>query len=165
MRCAAGHDRSSSAFADSAFPLGAHLVTRRFGYTHHGIYVGGGKVVHYAGLSRVTNRGPVEEVSLTAFAAGRCVSIKDESSARYSPETIAVRARSRLGENRYAMVTNNCEHFCAWCLHGQSRSEQIERILALPRAFAAALMRARRPTRRKASTQHNRGTEDVLASA
>jgi len=165
MRCAADHDGSSSAFADSALPLGAHLVTRRFGYTHHGIHVGAGRVVHYAGLSRVPNRGPVEEVSLAAFAAGRCVSIRHESSARYSPETIAVRARSRLGENRYAMVTNNCEHFCAWCLHGESRSEQIERIFALPRAFAAALVRARRLAQRKPSTGRNPGTEDVLASA
>jgi hypothetical protein len=165
MRRAAGHDGSPRAFASAAFPLGAHLVTRRFGYTHHGIYVGAGWVVHYAGLSRITNRGPVEEVSLDAFAAGRSVSIRDESSARYSAETIAVRARSRLGENRYAMVTNNCEHFCAWCLHGESRSEQVERIFALPRAFVATIVRARRLMRRKPAASGAACTEDVLASA
>ncbi|MBV9702983.1 MAG: lecithin retinol acyltransferase family protein, partial [Methylobacteriaceae bacterium] len=27
-------------------PLGAHLITPRFTYQHHGIYVGGGLVVH-----------------------------------------------------------------------------------------------------------------------
>ena len=32
-------------------PLGAHLVSPRWGYTHHGIYTGGGRVIHYAGLS------------------------------------------------------------------------------------------------------------------
>jgi len=165
MRCAARHDASPCAHADEAFPLGAHLVTRRFGYTHHGIYVGAGRVVHYAGLSRVTNRRPVEEVSLEVFAAGRSVSIRDESSAHYSAETIAVRARSRLGENRYAMVTNNCEHFCAWCLHGESRSEQIERIFALPRAFTAAIVYARRLMRRKPAAGGGACTEDVLASA
>jgi hypothetical protein len=63
------------------------------------------------------------------------------------------------------MVTNNCEHFCAWCLHGESRSEQIERIFALPRAVAAALLRARRLTRRGPSTERNPGAEDALASA
>jgi hypothetical protein len=156
MRCAADHDGPSSAVADPAFPLGAHLVTRRFGYTHHGIHVGAGRVVHYAGLSRAVNRGPVEEVSLTEFAAGRTVFINDVSGAHYPPGTIAGRARSRLGENRYAMLTNNCEHFCAWCLHGESRSQQIDRIFALPRALGAALMRAWRLTRRKSS---------VLASA
>ena len=41
-------------------PMGAHLVTPRRRYCHHGIYVGDGKVVHYAGLSRSLRRGPVE---------------------------------------------------------------------------------------------------------
>jgi hypothetical protein len=27
-------------------PVGAHLLAPRRGYTHHGIHVGGGKVVH-----------------------------------------------------------------------------------------------------------------------
>jgi Lecithin retinol acyltransferase len=30
--------------------LGSHLVTPRFGFAHHGIYVGGGKVVHYGAI-------------------------------------------------------------------------------------------------------------------
>src|SRR5258707_11780449 len=55
-------------------PMGAHIVTERRGYTHHGIYVGAGKVVHYAGLSRGLRRGPVEEISLSRFAAGHRVS-------------------------------------------------------------------------------------------
>src|ERR1700746_783770 len=36
--------------ADQEPLLGSHIVTPRFGYLHHGIYVGGGKIVHYAGL-------------------------------------------------------------------------------------------------------------------
>jgi hypothetical protein len=31
-------------------PVGSWLLARRRGYTHHGIYVGGGRVAHYAGL-------------------------------------------------------------------------------------------------------------------
>jgi hypothetical protein len=50
-------------------PLGAHLTTSRRGYTHHGMYVGDGRVVHYSGLSGFWQCGPVEEVSLTRFAA------------------------------------------------------------------------------------------------
>jgi hypothetical protein len=56
--------------AGSEPPIGAHIVTRRQGYTHHGIYAGVGRVVHYAGLSRGLRRGPVEETSLSRFAAG-----------------------------------------------------------------------------------------------
>jgi len=122
--------------------IGAHLIVTRLGYTHHGIYVGAGKVVHYSGLARVMSRGPVAEVPLVEFADGRSVTIKVEPAARYSPNVIAERARSRLGEDRYHLVTNNCEHFCAWCVTGESRSEQVERALALPRVFSRALVTA-----------------------
>src|SRR5882762_7929917 len=50
--------------------LGAHLVTPRGAYSHHGIYVGKGKVVHYAGLARSLHRGPVEEVTMHAPPRG-----------------------------------------------------------------------------------------------
>jgi len=128
----------------SDFPLGAHLVTRRFGYTHHGIYVGGGRVVHYAGLSHVTRRGPVEEVSLEDFARRRRVLVRLEPCARYGAETIAARARSRLGEDRYGVIRNNCEHFCSWCVHDESRSAQVERVLSLLRPVTTVLAHARR---------------------
>jgi hypothetical protein len=123
-------------------PLGAHLVTPRLGYAHHGIYVGGNKVVHYAGLSSVLLlRGPVEEVSLEEFADGREVSIKTRPVPRFAPPEVVARARSRLGEDRYRLTTNNCEHFCEWCLSGESRSEQVERIVSRVRAAVVAASR------------------------
>jgi hypothetical protein len=124
---------------------GAHLVTPRFGYEHHGIYVGNGRVVHYAGLSRaLLLRGPVQEVSLEEFADGRAVSIKSRPLPRFAPAEIVARARSRLGENRYRLTSNNCEHFCEWCLSGESRSEQVERVLgSIREALASAARRAR----------------------
>lgn len=39
---------------------------------------------------------------------------------------IVLRARSRLGECRYDLLSNNCEHFPNWCLRGESRSHQVE---------------------------------------
>lgn len=123
-------------------PLGAHLVTSRRSYSHHGIHVGAGRVVHYAGFSSGLHRGPVEEVPLAEFADGRPVHIKCAANARYSGAEVAARARSRLGEDRYRLTTNNCEHFCEWCVHGESRSEQVDSIFSSPRrtlAFALAL--------------------------
>lgn len=58
------------ASAESLEP-GTDLVSPRLGYTHHGIYVGHGKVVQYGGLVWGLRRGPVEEVSLEEFANGR----------------------------------------------------------------------------------------------
>jgi hypothetical protein len=123
-------------------PLGAHLATSRRGYHHHGVYVGGGRVVHYSGLSGFWQCGPVEEVSLSRFVSGRPVRIVDHIEARYSPEEIVRRARSRLGESDYRLLTNNCEHFCNWCLSGVSRSDQVERRLQLPLRILGALFHA-----------------------
>lgn len=114
------------------FAPGTHLVTLRRGYAHHGIYAGDGRVVHYGGLSRSLRRGPVEEVSLERFAAGRSVLIKPAAGARHSGADVVARARSRLGEDRYRIASNNCEHFCEWCIYGEPRSEQVESLIATP---------------------------------
>lgn len=118
--------------ADVEPPIGAQVVTQRPGYRHHGIYAGDGLVVHYAGWSRSLHRGPVQQVSLTQFTGGRETWFLLQCNTRYSGEDVVERARSRLGEDQYRLATNNCEHFCAWCLSGESRSEQIERWLGWP---------------------------------
>jgi hypothetical protein len=122
--------------------LGAHLITSRRGYHHHGLYIGHGRVVHYSGLSGFWQCGPVEEVSLSRFVNGRPVRIIDHFDSRYTPEEIVRRARSRLGEDDYRLLTNNCEHFCNWCVCGVSRSAQVERRLQLPLQVLCALFQA-----------------------
>lgn len=117
---------------DADLPLGAHLVTERRGYAHHGIYIGEGKVVHYAGFAGSLHRGPVEETTVEAFAAGRMVTVKANPCARHVGLEAVARARSRLGEDNYRLLTNNCEHFCTWCLFGEGRSEQVEACLHHP---------------------------------
>jgi len=130
---------SPPAAACEPFAIGAHLVTPRRGYTHHGIYVGGDRVVHYAGWSRAAlTRRPVEEVSLASCAGGRAVMQRFDSPVRFAPAEVVARARSRLGEDRYRMASNNCEHFCHWCLSGENRSAQVERLLGWMSAVAAA---------------------------
>ena len=121
-------------------PVGAHLVTPRRGYTHHGIYVGDGSVIHYAGLSRSIRRGPVEEVSLSRFANGEPAHIECRSAQPLDEKDIVLRARSRLGENRYRLLTNNCEHFSEWSRYGASRSAQVERWLGYPTSIAHRLV-------------------------
>jgi hypothetical protein len=52
---------------------------------------------------------------------------------------VVERVRSRLGERRYRVLTNNCEHFCAWALRDDRRSRQVERIRATPRVLKRAI--------------------------
>jgi len=98
-------------------PLAAHLVSPRWLYTHHGIYVGHGRVIHYAGFSSGFHRAPVEEVSLEEFAKGCIVCVRTAPRA-FDPSEVVSRARTRLGENDYRLLTNNCLHFCSWCRGG-----------------------------------------------
>ena len=43
-------------------------------------------------------------------------------------DTVVCRAKSRLGEKKYHLLRNNCEHFALWCKTGISSSEQVENI-------------------------------------
>jgi len=118
-------------------PLGAHLVTPRIGFVHHGIYVGDGKVMHCGAVSCFLPRGPVEEVSLRDFSRGRAVAVRGRESPRFDAQEIVSRARSRLGEDDYRILTNNCEHFCEWCVRGEHRSYQVERLMRRMRLLRA----------------------------
>ena len=113
--------------------LGAHVVTPRFGFSHHGIYVGNGNVVHYGALIYDIVRKPVEEVSLECFAQKRPVFVVDHDETTLCADEVIRRARSRLGEGSYRLLTNNCEHFCEWALHGEARSFQVDLALSFPR--------------------------------
>jgi hypothetical protein len=115
----------TSTAADTELPIGAHLVTPRGGYRHHGIYVGHGRVVHYAGLVGLWRFGPVEEIALPHFASGHAIWIDDSHPSAFDAAETVERARSRLGERRYRIFTNNCEHFCTWCRTGTGQSEQV----------------------------------------
>lgn len=57
-------------------PLGAHLHSPRFGYEHHGIYVGLDRVIHHAGYSEAFKKGSIEDTSLKEFCAGNGYSIR-----------------------------------------------------------------------------------------
>jgi hypothetical protein len=126
------HVQDANIAFQSDLPRGAHLATRRPGYMHHGIYVGNGKVIHYAGFSRRLSRGPVEIVSVEQFAAGFGFEVVSHPFTKYSALEAVRRAASRLGERNYRLLTNNCEHFCLWCLFGQGRSEQVQACLRHP---------------------------------
>ncbi len=122
---------------DGSWPLGTHLTSQRRAYVHHGIYAGEGRVIHYAGFDRAFRRGPVEETSVELFARGRGVQALPGSAAQFGGAEAVARARARLGENRYRVLSNNCEHFVHWCLSGTPRSTQVERLTRRLRALVS----------------------------
>lgn len=107
--------------------LGAHLVTPRTGYSHHGIYIGKQRVIHYSGWADGSGSGPVEIATIDAFSGGQDVFVQVHGQPRFRAREVVKRARSRLGENRYSLVFNNCEHFCNWCIEDEHESDQVNR--------------------------------------
>ena len=113
-----------------------HLqVPRQHGlFNHHGIDLGDGTVAHYL-EGRAILRSPLEE-----FSRGQPLSVvgynPDDCSA---PRVTLRRAMSRLGEQNYNLLFNNCEHFAHWCKTGLHRSEQVENWLHTGSLGALAL--------------------------
>jgi len=56
-----------------------------------------------------------------------------------APRVTLRRAMSRLGEQNYNLLFNNCEHFAHWCKTGRHRSEQVENWLHTGSLGALAL--------------------------
>jgi len=46
----------------------------------------------------------------------------------FSAKETVERAKSRIGETNYNLITNNCEHFAMWCKTGVSESSQVKNI-------------------------------------
>lgn len=110
------------------FNIGTHIVVKRTGYTHHGIYVGSDQVIEYGGFSKPGKKDKVRLVSMEVFC-DRGTPFKYKYSElligdRYSNYEIVQRAKSRLGEDNYNLIFNNCEHFANWCTHGDDFSIQ-----------------------------------------
>lgn len=58
-----------------------------------------------------------------------------------SPDETIARAKSRLGETKYSLMLNNCEHYAIWCKTGLHESGQVDAVLA----FAHTALVAARP--------------------
>lgn len=111
------------------FPIGTHLVVRHFGYTHHGIYIGRGRVIHYSGFAHLFKKHPIEVTSLKQFSFGKPIHVQYYAQPKYKGRKVVRRMRSRMHENNYHLIINNCEHLCTWAITGVESSPQVIRML------------------------------------
>ncbi|MEB3331400.1 MAG: lecithin retinol acyltransferase family protein [Synechococcaceae cyanobacterium] len=90
-------------------------------FQHHGIDLGDGTVAHYL-EGREILRSRLED-----FSRGQPISTVLYPPQNCSPTGVTLRrAMGRLGEQRYNLLFNNCEHFAHWCKTGRHRSAQVE---------------------------------------
>lgn len=104
---------------------GDHLVSPRTGYDHHGLYVGDEKVIHYSGFSEFLNKGSIEITTLEKFENGHGSTVKKHIFSVFDAEERVKRAYSKIGEDSYNLLFNNCEHFVHWCFNDFNSSSQV----------------------------------------
>lgn len=113
-------------------------------YKHYGIYAGNNTVVHYS--DKGSNFGldiKVQEASLDDFAGGVQIQVCHLDPKKYnlySADETVERAYSRLGEKKYNLVFNNCEHFAVWCKTGISDSEQVTKAIATAAVISVGII-------------------------
>ncbi len=124
-------------------PIGAHLVTPRPGYKHHGLYIGHGKVIHYSGMAKsigfkdilhlpaLFHYGTIVRTSLKFFCDGHGFRIVEHPNARFAGEAAVERAKKRLCERSYYFLSNNCEHFVNWCIEDEFKSPYATRLIMM----------------------------------
>lgn len=116
-------------------------VRRRAGYTHHGIDCGDGTVIHYSGEPLQKSSAVVCRTDMETFLKGGRLQIRSYSCCDNADAVIS-RAKSRLGQRDYALLSNNCEHFAEWCKTGCSQSEQVDSAKAAGKGTAGTSVAA-----------------------
>ena len=101
------------------FKRGDYLYVDYGRCIHHGIYYGFDKVIHYRDYK-------IRKDPLKKFGDPKKILIKKYRRCS-SPKKVISRAKKRLGEKRYNLLINNCEHFATWCKTGRGRCRQLER--------------------------------------
>ncbi|CAM4282380.1 lecithin retinol acyltransferase family protein [Corallococcus exiguus] len=128
--------------AASLYQLGDHLRSTRGVYTHHGIYVGEGQVVHYAGdRAKDADSARVRLGTLEEFADGHPIEVVPYGTC-LPPIEVVMRAHNLLGEARYNLVLHNCEHLATLAKVGVPFSTQVREVLAIVGTPLAAKMAA-----------------------
>ena len=112
-----------------SFPLGSHLIVNHFGYSHHGIYAGKGRVIHYSGFAHLFKKHPIEITSIDNFAHGKKILVREYDNPKYVGRQVVRRMRSRMHENNYHLIINNCEHLCSWAITGVEESPQVIKMM------------------------------------
>lgn len=123
---------------------GDHIAVKRHGglYRHHGIDLGDGYVIHFSGEPLNSKEPIVEKVTMEEFLKGGELEVVRYSSASdpFPVEETIARAEEKLGEGRYNLVKNNCEHFASWCKNGKARSKQVSQLAIAATLVAAGLI-------------------------
>ncbi|KAH9508781.1 Phospholipase A and acyltransferase 3 [Bulinus truncatus] len=122
---------------------------RKLFYSHWGIYIGNGKIIHLAGEENDGINGDVRPKHVFTICGQSFDKAKvciedfwevvgddtaeinncDDKWSSLNPEKIVARAKEKLGRVGYNIIFDNCEHFANWCRYGRCKSDQVDNFL------------------------------------
>ncbi|XP_059140083.1 phospholipase A and acyltransferase 3-like [Physella acuta] len=129
---------------------GDRIEFKRGIYSHWGLYIGEGKVVHLAGenddginaqvkpehlftiCGKTFNKARVTVDDFWDIVLEDKACINNSRDKKCSPLEVAeiiANATAKIGEEGYSLLYGNCEHFVNWCRYGVSKSEQVDTFL------------------------------------
>ena len=109
------------------------IYTKHSLYRHYGIYINENCVIHYDGKvdDMFLREMCIRKTTMDRFLAGKTEYYIDKSNSKFSNEEVVKRARQRLGEEKFNLIFNNCEHFAIWCKKDYKISRQVDLLLLL----------------------------------
>lgn len=117
--------------------IGDHLRVSRGLYSHHGVYIGSNRVIHFGSTTNELDPSTAEviETSLDDFLRGGDLEVavydKEELAKKRNNDDIVAYAKSKLGTKGYDIIKNNCEHFANECVFGEKRSDQVDSFMSI----------------------------------
>ena len=97
------------------------IYTKHNLYRHYGIYINENCVVHYDGKldDMFLRKMCIRETTMDRFLGGKTSYYIDNREAKFNNEEVVERARECIGEEKFNLVSHNCEHFAMWCKVGE----------------------------------------------
>lgn len=119
------------------YKAGDVLRVKRGLYSHFGVYVGNGQVVHFSAGNNGELNPRKAKIMLTFLQyfenGGQSKRCNRNPFERDSNKDIAQRALSLVGTKfgGYNLITNNCEHFARFCENRIRFSDQVHTVVSI----------------------------------
>ena len=119
--------------------LGDQIRVNRRLYYHHGIYENDDTIYQFAspvGSEVSPETAIICTTDLKSFLKDGELEVREysieEKNKKRKPEEVIEFAKSKLGSNMggYNIISNNCEHFSNLCVFNESKSNQVDDVLA-----------------------------------
>ena len=101
---------------------------------HYGIFVSDSEVIQYGRSSDIfKNKEEVKvlSTSINEFLNGKFLEVREyslkEKLSKNNKDKIIKLARNRIGEAKYDILNNNCEHFVNECVFNKHESSEAEK--------------------------------------